>query len=368
MDKPSKPYDDFPLFPHGNKCWAKKVDGKLKYFGPWSGGWQAALKKYHAFLNAPKEDLGSVVNQYIESRRLLEQSGDIGKRHLADIQETLGRLVKIGGKPTRLNSVNWGRFRATLADTMGPVSLGGHITRVRAFLNWCLRQGLIPAFPASDHLRKPTRSKLRIERAKRGSKLFSPEEIKLLLPMGGQLRSMILLAINGGLGPTDLAGLNHDHINGEWLNYPRPKTGVMRRIPLWSETLKAIPSGDGLVFRTVRGNAWTSKAKKGSGGPISQKFTKRCQDLDIHKPGRGFYALRHTFATIGGESGDQVATSFIMGHAERADDMASVYRERISDNRLLRVTDYVHEWLFGAKGAPPVEIDPAVSVPVEVQP
>jgi hypothetical protein len=33
-----------------------------------------------------------------------------------------------------------------------------------------------------------------------------------------------------------------------------------------------------------------------------------------------------------------------MGHAR--DDMASVYRERISDERLKAVTDYVRKWLF----------------------
>ncbi len=48
---------------------------------------------------------------------------------------------------------------------------------------------------------------------------------------------------------------------------------------------------------------------------------------------RGFCALRNVFETIGGEAKELPAVDAMMEH-ERGD-MASVYREQISDERLL---------------------------------
>jgi integrase len=78
---------------------------------------------------------------------------------------------------------------------------------------------------------------------------------------------------------------------------------------------------------------------------IGKAFDALIRNLKLHRAGLGLYAIRHTFETIGGDSRDQVAVDAIMGHTR--DDMASVYRERIDESRLLAVVNHVRQWLFG---------------------
>ncbi len=56
--------------------------------------------------------------------------------------------------------------------------------------------------------------------------------------------------------------------------------------------------------------------------------------------------MTHTFETIAGDQGDQVAVYFIMGHASSSRDMGAVYRERVFDHRLVAVVKHVRRWLF----------------------
>ena len=42
-----------------------------------------------------------------------------------------------------------------------------------------------------------------------------------------------------------------------------------------------------------------------------------------------------------------MAVDFLMGHAPPSNDMASIYRQKIDDDRLHTVVNHVRNWLFG---------------------
>lgn len=74
----------------------------------------------------------------------------------------------------------------------------------------------------------------------------------------------------------------------------------------------------------------------------------------MKRDGRGFYALRHVFQTIGEQTEDhstnsamiRVIVDHIMGHAIDPGDMAATYREFLDDKYLRQVTEHVRRWLF----------------------
>ena len=175
---------------------------------------------------------------------------------------------------------------------------------------------------------------------------------------------MILLGINCGYGNTDCGQLKRCDIDLDAgvIDFPRPKTGLARRCVLWPETVEALrealarrpkpknPQDEPLAFITRYGASWAAGNAAGDkhqrSGPVPHPFGKLLHRLGINGcKGLGFYALRHTFRTVADEAKDQPAADYIMGH--ESPHMSTVYRERISDERLKAVTDHVRAWLFG---------------------
>jgi integrase len=372
-DKPAKPYPDFPLFPHATGRWAKKIRGKFHYFGPWADA-DAALKKYqeqrddlHAGrtprVQADGFTVRHLLNHFLTSKRHLLDTREITNRTFLDYHGTCGRVGECFGLTRLVDDLaadDFGRLRASLAKTLGPVALGNEIQRVRSVFKYGYDAGLSDKpMRFGPGFKRPSNKVLRKERNAKGPRMFEPADLRTMIDAAGlQLRAMILLGANCGFGNSDIGNLPLAalDLDGGWVTYPRPKTGVKRRAALWLETVKAVravlakrpePKDDahaGLVFVTKYGKTW---AKDDGDNPISKETAKLLKELGLHRPGLNFYALRHTFETVGGEARDQVAVDHVMGHAR--EDMASVYRERVGDDRLKAVADHVHAWLFAPK-------------------
>jgi integrase len=377
--RPGKPYPDFPLFPHATGRWAKKIRGRLFYFGKWRGaaddGWQAAVQLYqqqrddlHAGrtprpIGTNDVTLRELANRFLTDKQRLCESGDIAPRTFADYYSVCERVINYFGAHRFIADItaeDFSAFRAAISKTRGPVALSNDITRVRIMFKWGFDSGLLDRpIRYGQGFQKPSRKTLRLARQARGPRMFSANEIQQMLGSASvALQAMILLAVNCGFGNRDCATLPLSALDLKqgWINHPRPKTGVPRRCPLWAETRKAVKNAIAwrprakdeemakLVFITSRCKSW---AKDQDDNPISKETAKLLKELGLHRPGLNFYALRHTFETIGGETRDQVAVDAIMGHAPDASDMGSVYRERIADERLRAVTDHVRKWLFG---------------------
>jgi len=376
--KPQKPYADFPLFAHATKRWAKKIRGKTHYFGPWDdplGALQRFQEQRDDLFAGRKprsfEKDGVTVrdlcNQFLTDRQHRLDAGELVQRTWNEYHRSCSFLLTELGRDRLvedLRSEDFVQLRKVLTKNRGPVALGNEVSRIRVVFNFAFEAELVERpIRFGPSFKRPSNRVLRQERAKKPKKRFSADAIQLLIRNASpQMAAMIYLGINCGLGNGDIGRLEHSGVDlkSRWLDFPRPKSGMPRTCPLWTETVAALERAlairteprqgvnQNLVFVTKYGSSWY---KSTSDNPISQEFRKLLKSTEVYQKGVGFYALRHTFETEAGESRDQVAVDHIMGHVPSANDMSAVYREGISKERLKRVTDHVNAWLF-AKNTP----------------
>ena len=376
--KPPKPRPDFPLFAHGNGQWAKKIRGRLCYFGAWADP-DAALAKYlddRADLQAGRTPatpadavtVADLCNRYLASKEGLLANGEIAAKTFRDMLATARQVTRAFGRVrpvADLAAADFGGLRTQLARRRGPVALANEIQRVRSVFKWGFDAGLLDRpVRFGPGFRKPSRRVMRKARREAGPRLWEPAEVRAMLGKAGEpLRTMILLGVNGGFGAADCAALPRSAVRldadgrGGWVEFPRPKTEAERRFPLWPETAAGLrhcldhrrapkrKADADAVFLTYQGHRWVH----GQTSALAAAFGKFRDAAGLKKGRVGFYGLRRTFRTYADEVLDPVAVGLVMGHVD--DSMAAHYRERIGDDRLRRVTDHVRAAVLGADDA-----------------
>ena len=395
---------DFPLFPLGDPDqperlrWCKKVRKKLEYFGKVETDpkGQRAIEEWLRVKDAliagrprPSSDsdgvtLKELCNKFLASKRINVTLGKLSPRTFVEYSRTTNLLIESFGKDRPVHTLapsDFEKLYATLAGKHGIITLGKEVCMVRTVFKYALGNDLIEkAVTFGTEFVTPTKGDKRRHRARHkqanGAKMFQAADVRTMLAVAGpQLRAMIYLGLNCGLGNSDCATLPVSALDfeGGWLDFPRPKTGVERRVPLWPETVKAIQASlatrrqpkdandAGLVFLTRQGRPWVryklTETKDESGkvsingiadDGIAKTTAKFLTKLGLKRPGLSFYALRHTFETVAGATADQVAVDAIMGHVDST--MAAEYREHIDDARLVAVVNHVRKWLNAKPG------------------
>jgi len=378
---------DCPLFLHRNGQWTKKIKGKQHYFGTELnaalGRWVDEKDYLLAGRPIPKNDGKPTVeelgNLYHSSGVVRVSDGEITQRSLDDTSKSIGRLIEIVGgkcKPESLEPLDFARIKQSLFEPVertaairggvkghsverrSPVTVGNDVRRLRTFLNWCSDSNLIPPCRWAKEFGVITSKQARTARAKSGRSLLNPVELRKVIETASVgLKPIILLGINAGMGSTDISIFLMDDLPSldtkeVWIDTNRGKTGAPRRFVLWPETKDAIkawlahrpsPCSDvaDRLFWTSHGVAWV----RDSMDSISKAFlmTRRGAGVDSGT----FYDLRRAFQTVGAETLEYRAVSFVMGHTVSEKDMSGRYTVAIPDDRIRKVCNHVRSWVFG---------------------
>jgi integrase len=365
----------------------KKIRGKFHYFGRWANlvngkleripgdGWKEALEEYKAVADdlhagrtpRVKDDgltVAALCNRFLTAKLRKQAAGELGERMFQEYKEITDLIVAAFGKTRLVDDLaadDFESLRATMTQRWGPVRLGNAITRVKSVFKYGVDNGLIEkAVRYGGEFKKPDKAVLRRHRAQNGEKMLEADQLRRLIDAAGvPLKAMILLGVNAGFGNHDCATLPLLALDLErgWINFPRPKTGIPRRCPLWPETVAAIrealaarpepkdkAADTDIVFLQPSGRHWVRVTKKSRTDNVSVHFCELLKKLGMHRDGVGFYTLRHVFRTVADAARDPVAIDLIMGHTDPS--MGGHYRERIEDGRLKAVSEHVRSWLY----------------------
>jgi integrase len=285
--------------------------------------------------------LKQLCDMYLKYQYSKLQANDLTASHHNEQIGSLNKLMAFLGQNIDINNISTldlqNYKRKIQKSHVSVCRLNLHISIMKALFHWARKNDVLTNIPNIDAV---SRGKI----VHQEKFTFDPEQVnKLLSAADVKMRAMIWLGLNCGFGCTDCSELKWSDLDlvSARVKLARKKTGILRDLPLWPETVKALEkiSRTGkLVFYTSRGNPYIQTFLKADGNgngkyttlnTITTKFSRliRKSDLDVPK-GTGFYSLRRTAATIAARSGDPFAVQRLLGHADLQ--MATRYVQNVS--------------------------------------
>lgn len=273
MQAPAKPYPNFPLFPSKNGQWRKdvRINGKVKpfYFGPWGDdprgeravkewlirepGIRAGVDHLRVDSTPTALTLAEMLRRFLTAKQTDYQNNAIAGETFRDYTRECNYLGAWAGADATCKAFTPDYFAAyrrhmETARKLGPDRLATNIHMVRAAFNYAAGQGWIPAPtygvgfspPATDEDSKAA-AKLRKGELVEELPIWTGPQVEWLLAVAGPvMRAAILLGLNCGMGPSDIAKLRWGNFKGKRLSMRRGKTGVRREGYLWKRTRDAL--------------------------------------------------------------------------------------------------------------------------------
>jgi integrase len=407
MKWPPKLPKGFPLTVT-DKGYVKTIAGRTR----WIAGRvspSAAMEAYHRrasqisarvkpmAISTPDRDGGSISVHYMINRYLHQRQRDVDAGELSAKSYTF--LMSIGKEVDQvagtLHTGDW--TPDTTQSLFDQIRIRKSVPLARryvaAFASMCTfaedRQWCDPVRVGRAVLKKLSTG----AKPKKSYQLYNAAEIGQIIdraykwaidsgptfrPGNVQLLTMIVLALNGGLGAAELSQLDRGSVNldGAIIDQPRGKTGAEHVVPLWPESVALLRlvlaqrPGDNLVFRTRYGRPWIQQTPILKQGhivgvnkidSIGERFGELVEELGIARHGVGFYRFKHVHSTAADKAGDPHATFVLAGH--KLPGARSHYVD-VGVDRVRKVTEFIREHL-GIKALAslePASID-ALAVP-----
>jgi integrase len=292
------------------------------------------------------------------------QSGELQLRTYQDYKRCGRRLLRVLGREQvveNLTPADFLKLRRDMTKTLKTLaSIKSDTRKMMVFFNFAYEEGYVDRpIRTGEGFKSPSASALRRERKQREARMFHADQIRaMLVKANPQMKAMILLGINCAFGNTDCVMLTKNKLDleGGWVSFARPKTGVRRHCPLWPETVEALrvvlaqkeskyPEYRNRVFVVDKRKAKANHIDDGR--RISKYFRMLLESIGTPADSPNFYALRHTFVTIALQTRDREAIRTITGHGPASGDMLNIYNEaEVAESRLLDVSNHVRDWLF----------------------
>lgn len=181
-NKPAKPHADFPLYPHANGQWVKKIRGKQYCFGVWADP-QTALNNYLAdkeYLFAgevpprrlpPKADVEELCNRYLTDKLSQVRRNKITQQTWNVYLATCERFIEVVGAKTiveNLRPEDFDEVREEISKTRGPDGLLQEMDRIRSILMYGRHSGLVERhIRIGDAFDRPVRKTIGVDEHRR---------------------------------------------------------------------------------------------------------------------------------------------------------------------------------------------------------